>query len=83
MIKPIPKFNGLDLVGWTRSYNDILQISWPFLSKIIFESERLEPTSRSGSREEGVENPSDFDGNDSDRSKVSDHNMDNFDGRRH
>ena len=36
MIKSVPKFDGTIYVEWTRSFNDILQISWLFLSKIVF-----------------------------------------------
>ena len=32
---------------WSRAFNDILQISWPFLSKIISELEKRERTLRS------------------------------------
>ena len=35
MINSVPKFDGTDYVEWSRSFNDILQISWPFLSKIV------------------------------------------------
>ena len=31
MIKMIPTFDGPNYVEWTRSFNDILQITWPFL----------------------------------------------------
>ena len=35
MINSIPKFDGTDYVKWSRSFNDILQKSWPFLSNIV------------------------------------------------
>ena len=35
MINSVPKFDGTDYVEWSRSFNDILQISCPFLSKIV------------------------------------------------
>ena len=40
MIKMIPTFDGCNYVEWTRSFNDIPKITWPFLSKIS--SERTE-----------------------------------------
>ena len=58
MIKSIPKFDGVNFHEWTRSSNDMLQISWPFLCNIIPGLERLEPIPR-GSRE--VEKTTDFD----------------------
>ena len=35
MINSIPKFDGTDFVEWSKSFNDILQISWPFLDKMV------------------------------------------------
>ena len=35
MINSIPKFDGSDYVEWSRSFNDILQISWRFLSQMV------------------------------------------------
>ena len=35
MIKTMPKFDGSDFVEWTRSFNDILQMTRPFQSKIV------------------------------------------------
>ena len=70
-IEIIPVFDGEIYVEWTRSLNDIiLQIAWPFLSKIIHGRERPEPI-LSGSREEG--NTSDLDDNDSNPGDVSGH----------
>ena len=43
MIKIIPTFDGRNYVEWTRSFNDILQITWRFLSKIVSGLERPEP----------------------------------------
>ena len=53
--------------------NDILQISWPFLSKIIYGLERPGPT-LSGSREGGGNN-SGLDDNDSNPSDLSGDNL--------
>ena len=72
MIKSIPKFDALRFVEWTRSYNGVLQIPWPFLSKIISGLERREPIPR-GSRK-GEKNSSDFDDKDSNPSNVRGHN---------
>ena len=71
IIKTIPKFDGENFIKWTRSLNDILQIVWPFLSKIIYGLERPKPI-LSGSRE-GEEDTSDLDDNDSNPSDVSGH----------
>ena len=54
MIKLISKF---DFVKCSRSFNDILQMYWPFLSKIVFELEKPEPILRS--REEDPNEGSD------------------------
>ena len=43
MFTTIPKFDGGNFVEWTRYFNDILQITWPFLRKIASELERPEP----------------------------------------
>ena len=50
-------------------FNDILQITWLFLSKIISGLERQEPTPREN--KEGEEKTSDFNDNDSNPSEVS------------
>ena len=42
-----------------RSFNDILQISWPFLSKIVYGLEKPEPIPRN--REEDTIEGSDVD----------------------
>ena len=47
MINSISKFNGTDYGEWSRSFNDILQISWPFLSKIVSGLKKPEPILRS------------------------------------
>ena len=60
------------------SFNDVLQISWIFLSKMISELERPEPVFR-GSRE-GMENTSGFDDDDSNPGKVSAHNEKHHNG---
>ena len=69
IIKMIPTFDGRNYVKWTRSFNDILQITWPFLGKIVSELGRLEPIP-SESREGGG-NASNIDDNDSNPSEVS------------
>ena len=71
IIKMIPRFDGENFIELTRSLNDMLAIVWPFLSKIIYRLERLEPI-LSGSRE-GEGNTSDVDDNDSNSSNVSGH----------
>ena len=43
IIDSIPKFDGTGYVEWSRSFNDILQISWPFLSKLSRELGRKIP----------------------------------------
>ena len=35
MIKNIPTIDGRNYVEWTKSFNNILQITWPFPSKIV------------------------------------------------
>ena len=47
MINSIPKFDGTDCVKWSRSFDDILQVSWPLLSKIVSGLEKPEPILRS------------------------------------
>ena len=71
MIKMIPTFDRRNYVEWTRSFNDILQIPWPFLSKIVFGFERPEPVPREN--REGEDNARNFDDNDSNPSEVSTH----------
>ena len=44
MINPIPKFDGTDYVEWSGSFNDILQVSWPFLGMIVSGLENLNPS---------------------------------------
>ena len=51
MIHSIPKFDGADYVECSRSFNDILQIYWHFLSKIVTGLDNPEPILRH--REEG------------------------------
>ena len=57
MINLIPKFDGTDYVEWSRSFNDILQIFCPFLSKIVSGLEKPKPIPRS--REEDTVEGSD------------------------
>ena len=48
MINSVPKFDGTDYVECsTRSFNDILQISWLFLRKIVSGLEKPEPILKS------------------------------------
>ena len=47
IINSIPKFDATDYVEWSRSFEHILQISWPFLRKIVSELEKPEPILRS------------------------------------
>ena len=42
MMKSIPKFDGPDYVEWSRLFDDILQIFWHFLSKIVSELKKTE-----------------------------------------
>ena len=46
MMKMVPKFDRSNFVERTRSFNDILQMTWPFLSKIVPKHERPEPFPR-------------------------------------
>ena len=79
MIKTIPTFDGgRNYVEWTRSLNDILQITWPFLSKIVSGLERPKPIPRENIG--GEENASDIEDNDSNSSEVSAAGSRNSDG---
>ena len=69
MMKMIPTFDGRNYVEWTRLFNNILQITWPFVSKIVYGLERPEPIPRENIG--GEENASDIDGNDSNPGEVS------------
>ena len=53
MIKMIPTLDGRNYAEWTRSFDDILQITWPFLSKIVSELRRPEPIPRESREGEG------------------------------
>ena len=53
MMNLIPKFDGTDYMEWSRSLNDILQISWPFLSRIVLEKIKPIPRSREEDTIEG------------------------------
>ena len=68
MFETVPGFDRENFVEWTRSFRDTLQLSWPFLSKIISEFERPEPILR-GNR--GEDNTSDYDTDDSNPSDAS------------
>ena len=69
MIKMIPTFDGrTNYVKWTRSFNDMLQITW-LRSKLVSELERPEPIPRENRG--GKENASDIDDIDSNPSEVS------------
>ncbi|CAM9581319.1 unnamed protein product, partial [Ascophyllum nodosum] len=59
MINPIPKFDGTDFLEWSRSFNDILQISWPFLSKIVSGLKKTEPILRRSRDEDPIEGSDD------------------------
>ena len=61
MISSIPKFDGTDYVEWSRSFNDILQISWLFLSKIVSGLEKSDPILRSNVRGKDPTGGSDYD----------------------
>ena len=69
MIKMNPKFDGRNYVEWIRSFNDILRIHCPFLSKRVFRLERPESISREN--REGGENTKGFIDNDFNPSEVS------------
>ena len=69
MIKMIPTFDGSNYVEWTRLFNDILQTTWPFLSKKVSGLEGPESIPRDNIG--GEDNASDIDGNDSNPSEVS------------
>ena len=47
MINFIPKFDVTGYVEWSRSFNNILQIDWSFLSKIVSGLEKPEHILRS------------------------------------
>ena len=47
MMNSIPRFDDTAYVEWSRSFNDILQISWPFLRKIVSGLKKSEPVLRS------------------------------------
>ena len=63
MIKNIRKFEEGNFVEWIRSFSDVLQITWPSLSKIVSGFEGLEPFPRDSRGEK--ENISELDDNDS------------------
>ena len=59
MINSIPKFDGTDFVEWSRSFNDILQISWPFLGKIVSGLKKTEHVLRRSREEDPIEGSDD------------------------
>ena len=59
MINSIPKFDGTDFVEWSRSFNDILKISWPFLGKIVSGLKKPEPILRRSREEDPIEGSND------------------------
>ena len=59
MINSIPKFDGTDFVEWSRSFNDILQISWPFLGKIVSGLNKTEPILRTSREEDPIDGSDD------------------------
>ena len=73
MINSVPKFDGTNYVEWTKSFNDILQISWPFLSKIISGLKKLEPLLKS--REENF-----IEGSYNGMGNIGEHEPSNVDG---
>ena len=77
MIKTIPKFDGSNIVQWTRSFNDILQMTWPYLSKIVSRLDKPESIPRENKEEE--KSTSDFNDSDSNPSKISAHGSPNSD----
>ena len=77
MTETIPRFDGSNLVEWARSFNDVLQITWPFPRKIVSGLERPEPISRE--YREGEKNTSNFDHSGSNPSKLSAHGWRNPD----
>ena len=65
MINSIPKFDRTDCVEWFRSFNDILQISWLFLRKIV--SGREKPKAIPRSKEEDT-----IEGSDDEKGYIDD-----------
>ena len=72
MTNSIPKFDGIDYVEWSRSFNGILQIPWSFLSKIVSGLEKPKPISRS--REENT-----IEGSDDETGCIDEHEPSNDD----
>ena len=72
MITSVSKFYGTTYVAWTRSFNDILQISWSFLNKIISGLKKPEPIMRS--REEDP-----IEGSDNDMDNIGERELSNAD----
>ena len=59
MINSIPKFDGTDFVEWSRSFNDILQTSWPVLGKIVSGLKKNEPILRRSREEDPIKGSDD------------------------
>ena len=55
MIDSILKFDGTDFGEWSRSFNDILQISSPFLGKIVSGLKKTEPALRRSREQDPIE----------------------------
>ena len=55
MMKTIPNVDDSNYVNWARPFNEFLQISWTFLSKIISGLEKPEPILRSRELEDSNE----------------------------
>ena len=55
IINSIPKFDVTDFVEWSRPFNDILQISWLFLGKIVSGLKKPEPILRRSGEEDPIE----------------------------
>ena len=72
MITSVSKFDGTTYVAWTRSFNDILQISWPFLNKIVPGLEKPEPILRC-KEEDPIEK------SDNDMGNIDEHEPSNVD----
>ena len=73
MISSIPTFDGTSYVEWSRSFNDILQIFWPFLSKIVSGLKKPEPLLR-----RRKEDPNE--GSDDDMGYIDERESPNVDG---
>ena len=68
IIESIPKLEEHGFVEWERSFDDILQIFWPFLSNVMYGLEKPVPSYIGGGRV-GVKSSSEGDGNETDSSE--------------